>query len=267
MTHSSETEIFLGWSEWESFSPRPTSDMPSWQKSRLPYKKLTFGPNIQIFGSKKHILFLAANWSSTGQCFQHNKGVLLAPWYEDTKSFTPSPQKLDFRQNLAQNWHFWQYIGLLGPFNPIPHRKTMRTSCLGDFYVKWLTKFLLTPIKVIIFVHKRPNLAQNWLFLAKYWHFWPIWSHAHVGGCSAGCNSQDTYLLYDGHITHILIYSTVDCQWKWTDWSDCTTTCERGTTTRLQNILQQAMYGGALCPNKTSETKDCNTDICCPGEF
>ena len=67
-------------------------------------------------------LSLAANLSCTGQCFQHRKGVSLVPWYEDTKSFTPSPPKNGF----------------------------------------W------------------PKNGQIWLklaFLAKYQHFWPIWSH------------------------------------------------------------------------------------------
>ena len=41
MTPSSETEFFLGWSEWENCCSGYTYDMPCWQKSRLPYKKTT----------------------------------------------------------------------------------------------------------------------------------------------------------------------------------------------------------------------------------
>ena len=55
MTHSLEAEIFSGWSEWESCSPRHTSNMPRWQKSQLPYKKLTFCPKYPNFWVKKHI--------------------------------------------------------------------------------------------------------------------------------------------------------------------------------------------------------------------
>ena len=40
----------------------------------------------------------------------------------------------------------------------------------------WVPKLLLTPIKIRIFGHKRPNLTQN-CFLAIDWHFWPIWFH------------------------------------------------------------------------------------------
>ena len=52
MTHSLETEVFSGWSEWESCSPRHTSNMPRWQKSQLPYKKLTFCPKYPNFWVK-----------------------------------------------------------------------------------------------------------------------------------------------------------------------------------------------------------------------
>ena len=63
----------------------------------------------------------------------------------------------------------------------------------------WVTKLLISPVKKGFFAQKRPNLAQNW-------HFWSIWARpcrliqcpvgGSVGGCGAGCISQDTYLLY-----------------------------------------------------------------------
>ena len=46
--------------------------------------------------------------------------------------------------NLTKNWHF-------GPFDPMPEQKTMQTSCLGSFYIMWIPKLLLTPIKIRIF--------------------------------------------------------------------------------------------------------------------
>ena len=52
MTHSSETEIFSGWSKWESCSPGHTNDMPYRQKSGLP-QKLTFRPKYPIFWVQK----------------------------------------------------------------------------------------------------------------------------------------------------------------------------------------------------------------------
>ena len=55
--------------------------------------------------------FLAANLSRTSQCFQHGKGVSLVPWYEDTKSFTPFPPKIDF---WPKNGQIWPKTGILG---------------------------------------------------------------------------------------------------------------------------------------------------------
>ena len=87
-------------------------------------KKITNCPNL----NQNCIFFsLAANWSLIGQCFQHKRGVLLVPWYEGTKSFTPSPKKKGFLvqklPNLAQNWHFWPNIGFFGPFVSLPDQK------------------------------------------------------------------------------------------------------------------------------------------------
>ena len=45
-----------------------------------------------------------------------------------------------------------------------------------------------------IFAQKRPNLARNWHFSPLLAHLVPCWGL--VGGCGAGCISQDTYLLY-----------------------------------------------------------------------
>ena len=90
--------------------------------------ELNFWPQISRFsGQNCTFLFLMVNWSRTGQWFQHERGVSLVPWYEDTKSFTPSPPKWILAQkwpNLAQNWHFWPNIGIFGPFDLMPDQKT-----------------------------------------------------------------------------------------------------------------------------------------------
>ena len=113
-------------------------------------KRIDFWPQISKFsGQNCTFSSLAANWSRTGQCFQSGKGVSLVPWYEDTKSFTPSPQKNGFlaqkRPNLAQNWHFWPNIGIFGPFDLMPDQKTMRTSCPSGFPLCWYQNFYLLP--------------------------------------------------------------------------------------------------------------------------
>ena len=45
------------------------------------------------------------------------------------------------------------------------------------------------------FALKRPDLARNWHFCPLQAHLVPCFSGL-AGGCGAGCNSQDTYLLY-----------------------------------------------------------------------
>ena len=128
--------FFWGRSEWETWSPGCTGYMPCWQKSIFQNKKNPFWPQIPKFlGQNCTFLSLAASWGLTGQCFQHERGVSLVPWYEGTKSFTPSPQKWIFgpKTNLDLNWNFWPIIGIFGPFDLIADRKTLGTSFLGGF--------------------------------------------------------------------------------------------------------------------------------------
>ena len=53
----------------------------------------------------------------------------------------------------------------------------------------WVTKILISPVKIRIFAQKRPNLAQNW-------HFWTIWARPRrliqcpVGGLVDGCGAR-----------------------------------------------------------------------------
>ena len=69
-------------------------------------KNRPLSPNIQVFGSKLHILFLADNWSPSGQSFQHKK---VPHWFPDMrvpKVLLQSPKKWNFgqkRPNLAKN--------------------------------------------------------------------------------------------------------------------------------------------------------------------
>ena len=90
----------------------------------------------------------------------------------------------------------------------MPDQKTMRTRCLGGFSVMWVTKLLISPVKKGFFAQKWPNLTQNW-------HFWSIWVRpcrlircpvgGSVGGCGAGCISQDTFLLYISFIPALVL--------------------------------------------------------------
>ena len=69
----------------------------------------------------------------------------------------------------------------------------MQTRCLGGFFVMWVTKLLISPVKIRIFCPKKskfgPKMAFGILGQALpanlVWWFWCV-----------GCISQDTYLLY-----------------------------------------------------------------------
>ena len=87
--------------------------------------------------------------------------------------------------NLAQNWHFQLNIGtfgqmlaIFGPLGPMPDQKPMQTRCLGGFYVMWVPKPLIAPKNIRIFAPKTTKFGPKLGFLAKYRHFWSIWSHA-----------------------------------------------------------------------------------------
>merc|ERR1712004_255550 len=80
------------------------------------------------------------------------------------------------------------------------NQKTMQTRCLGGVSVMWVTKLLLSPVKIRIFCPKptKFDLKLAFLFIlgqALPAHLVPCW----WVGCwlwGAGCISQDTYLLY-----------------------------------------------------------------------
>ena len=66
--------------------------------------------------------------------------------------------------------------------------------------------------KVLLLPQKNGFLAQNGrIWPAQNWHFWSFWARpcrliwcpvgGLVGGCDAGCISQDTYLLYHNRQT------------------------------------------------------------------
>ena len=119
-------------------------------KIAITIQKIEFWPQISKFwGQKSTFSPLAANWSLTDQCFQHEKGVSLESRYEGTKIFTPCPQKIGFwaqkRPNLAQSWHFGPNIGIFGPLDLRPDQKTMRRSCQSGFLLCWYQNFYLLP--------------------------------------------------------------------------------------------------------------------------
>merc|ERR1719494_1086711 len=81
-------------------------------KIAITKQKNDFWPQISKFwGQKSTFSPLAANWSLTDQCSQHEKGVSLDSRYEGTKIFTPCPEKLD---SGPKNGQIWPKTGILG---------------------------------------------------------------------------------------------------------------------------------------------------------
>merc|ERR1712016_257242 len=88
---------------WWSFVPST--------KIAITKQKNDFWPQISKFwGQKSTFSPLAANWSLTDQCFQHEKGVSLGSRYKGTKIFTPCPKKIGFG---AQKGQIWPKTGIL----------------------------------------------------------------------------------------------------------------------------------------------------------
>ena len=60
----------------------------------------------------------------------------------------------------------------------------------------WVTKLLISPVKKGFFAQKRPNLAQNWLFLSIAGSFGALLLGWLVVVAQAVSRKKDTYLLY-----------------------------------------------------------------------
>jgi len=55
------------------------------------------------------------------------------------------------------------------------------------------------------------------------------------------------------------------CVWEdWTEWSECSTTCEAGRQHRERAIAKAAINGGQACQGDTNEERTCNEEVCCP---
>ena len=100
--------------------------------------------------------------------------------------------------NLVQNVHFWSFwakychfLHILSNVRP----KTNVNKVPRWVFRMWVTKLLISPVKIRIFAQKRLNLARYWHFCqALLAHLVPCW----WVGCwlwRAGYISQDTNLL------------------------------------------------------------------------
>ena len=64
-----------------------------------------------------------------------------------------------------KNGHIWPNIGFFGPFDPMPLKKEMWTSCPGGFSVMWVQKLLLPPVRIRIFGLKTAKFGPKLAFL------------------------------------------------------------------------------------------------------
>ena len=147
MTHSSKRKFVSGRSEWESCSPGYKSDMPCWQKS-LFQKEMTFGPNIQIFGSKLHNFVPSNQLKPHRYLFLHERGLSSIGsliWGYQKFYFHPINNGFlgQLRPNLAKNWHFWPIWFHAWPKNN--GNKMPTRHCLGGFPLFGYQNFNLLP--------------------------------------------------------------------------------------------------------------------------
>lgn len=56
--------------------------------------------------------------------------------------------------------------------------------------------------------------------------------------------------------------TAVDCQGSWSGWGQCSKTCDGGTQSRTWTTTRQSTNGGVACPNPTTQTQACNTQLC-----
>ena len=67
----------------------------------------------------------------------------------------------------------------------------------------------------------------------------------------------------------MILHSTVDCEWEYGEFEQCSATCGNGQMSRFPIITQHPMHGGVPCPpnvvNEVPDTQPCNLREC-PGK-
>ncbi|KAF7458020.1 Spondin-1 [Cryptosporidium felis] len=51
---------------------------------------------------------------------------------------------------------------------------------------------------------------------------------------------------------------------EWSQWSDCSSTCEEGKVRRSRTVIQEMQHGGEECPVDLEQVQDCSVDVICP---
>ena len=133
-------------------------------------KNWILAPNIQIFGSKKHIFVPSGQVGPHQSMFSSRKRYLIGSLIWGYQKFCSIPPKKDFwpkTAKLGQNWHFLPNIGSFGPFDPMPNQKTIQTSCPGGFFYYVCTKTFTSLSKNRDFGPKKNLLLDSNHVLAR----------------------------------------------------------------------------------------------------
>ena len=123
---------------------------------------------------------------------------------------------LSFWPKNVQNWskicifgHFGPNIAFFCPFRPMTDQKPMQTRCLGGFSVMWVTKLLISPVKIRIFCPKMTKFGPKLAFLVILGQVFPAhlvpWWWVGWWLRRAGCISQDFIIKYTYSYIHIYV--------------------------------------------------------------
>ena len=140
-------------SSWNIFrvSPRHIGDLPLLTKNRdSKTKNWLLAPNIPIFGSKLHIFVPSGHFEPYRSMFSTQKRCLIGFRIWGYQKFYSIPKNwflASNRPNWAQNWHFWSYMGIFGPFDPIPDQKNNANKLH-----KWFFRYMGT--KTFTYSHR-----------------------------------------------------------------------------------------------------------------
>ena len=89
-----------------------------------------------------------------------------------------------------------------------------------------------------------------------------VWTGVCIGnGCQGSCSK--TFEIDTGNFNWNQ-YCSQDCVvGNWSDWGECSATCDGGTQSRNRAITTSPSNGGEPCP-ELSESRSCNTQACPP---
>ena len=114
--------------------------------------------DTMVLSTQKLHIFVSSDQLEPHQYSQQERGVPLVPWYEGTKSFTPSLPKNWFFVKHGQIWHFWP---IWSPARP----KNNTNKVSRGFSVMQVLKLFIPPLKFRTFGPKTAKFGPKLAFL------------------------------------------------------------------------------------------------------